>query len=290
MLTEMNMLCWHCSIYKDVVDDLLLEIAVETAAQAAAADAFSFDMLVAAVAFSQGKYDLGLSTIGSQGIGNADLAGVAREAALLQKVAGRGAAVAADAAEAATQGFARGTARLYTNRPVITAGDVKVDMAEEDVYLARRDYTAVDHAFGADAASTALTAAGSTAAGVDNGRLAAQRQVTDRALYLAGLRGMLWEMRHRRPPDTPYGHTQPLTPHFSQGHVSKGHRIAVSRQRPPLAACPSVWARREAAVGRLEPGGWPHASHMAAAARERGFWSLVSGHVAYRVGYTVVRI
>jgi hypothetical protein len=33
----------------------------------------------------------------------------------------------------------------------------------------------------------------------------------------AGLRGMLWEMRGRRPSDTPYGHTQHLTPYLKPG-------------------------------------------------------------------------
>jgi hypothetical protein len=35
-----------------------------------------------------------------------------------------------------------------------------------------------------------------------------------RALYLAGLKAMLAEMRARRPPDTPFGHTQQLQAHF----------------------------------------------------------------------------
>jgi hypothetical protein len=52
-------------------------------------------------------------------------------------------------------------------------------------------------------------------------------------------------------------------------------RIAVNRQRPPLAASAAVWARREAPTGRLEQGGWPTAAHLAAAIREREFWSKV---------------
>ncbi|WIA28042.1 hypothetical protein OEZ86_010628 [Tetradesmus obliquus] len=140
------------SIYKEVVEELLAEVAAEAAQAAAAADAFAFDMLVAAVAFSQGKFDLG---------------------------------------------------------------------------------------FKADD-------------------------------------GMLWEMRQRRPRGTPYGHTQPLAPHFHAGAaVSKARRIAVSRQRPPLAASAAVWARREAPRGRLEQGGWPTAAHLAAAMREREFWGQV---------------
>jgi len=42
-------------LYKEVVDELLSEVAAEVLTAAAAADAFSMDMLVAAVAFSTGK-------------------------------------------------------------------------------------------------------------------------------------------------------------------------------------------------------------------------------------------
>lgn len=56
-------------------------------------------------------------------------------------------------------------------------------------------------------------------------------------------------------------------------------RVAVSRLRPPLAASPGVWARREAPTGRLQPGGWPTAAHLAAAAREREFWAKVGALV-----------
>lgn len=42
-------------MYKEVVDELLAEVAAEVLTSAAAADAFSSDMLVAAVAFSTGK-------------------------------------------------------------------------------------------------------------------------------------------------------------------------------------------------------------------------------------------
>lgn len=44
-----------CRLYKEVVDELLAEVAAEVMTSAAAADAFSSDMLVAAVAFSTGK-------------------------------------------------------------------------------------------------------------------------------------------------------------------------------------------------------------------------------------------
>jgi hypothetical protein len=42
-------------LYKDVVDELLAEVAAEVQVSAAAAEVFSTDMLVAAVAFSTGK-------------------------------------------------------------------------------------------------------------------------------------------------------------------------------------------------------------------------------------------
>lgn len=52
-------------------------------------------------------------------------------------------------------------------------------------------------------------------------------------------------------------------------------RLAVSRARPPLAACARVWALRQGPLGRLEPGGWATHHHIAAAAKERAFWSKV---------------
>jgi hypothetical protein len=49
------LLSFLCRLYKEVVDELLAEVAGEVLTSAAAADAFSSDMLVAAVAFSTGK-------------------------------------------------------------------------------------------------------------------------------------------------------------------------------------------------------------------------------------------
>jgi hypothetical protein len=40
-----------------------------------------------------------------------------------------------------------------------------------------------------------------------------------RGLYIAGLRGMLAEMRGVRPPGTPYGHTQQLTARLNPGQA-----------------------------------------------------------------------
>jgi hypothetical protein len=237
------------SIYKEVVEELLAEVAAEAAQAAAAADAFSFDMLVAAVAFSQGKYDLGFNAgihnsaaglldgtladcadaVGSnygsssgmdvgagaahsmaaygRGRGTSMFGGVAREAALLQKAAEVEAEAAAEAKAAAT------APQRVPPRLVIAAGDVKLDIAEEDVYLARRDFAAADHAFAMQ------QQAADKAAGRQGTSRRQQQLVPARALYLAGLQGMLWEMRKRRPHDTPYGHTQPLAPHFLAGAV-----------------------------------------------------------------------
>jgi hypothetical protein len=204
-------------------------------------------MLVAAVAFSQGKYDVGFNAglaprgsapglfdntradsadgFGSENgsssgmdvaagaarsmaahgraRGSSMVGGVAREAALLQKAAD----VEAEAAAAAMV-QQRGPPRL-----VIAAGDVKLDIAEEDVYLARRDFAAADHVFAVQ------QQAADQAAGRQGTGRRQQPLVPARALYLAGLQGMLWEMRKRRPHDTPYGHTQPLAPHFLAGAV-----------------------------------------------------------------------
>jgi len=159
---------------------------------------------------------------------------------------------------------------------------------------------------------------------------------------------MLQEMRRRRPPDTPYGHTQQLQmqlraktriskvrlaaggvmrapgtsgvargmtpvavplqraavvgltasalppwhgsctihantlPHtLSQSCPARSllscpqaQRLLIARMRPPLAAAPSVWRRRETPVGRIDFGGWPRAEHWEVAAKcERPFWA-----------------
>jgi hypothetical protein len=52
-------------------------------------------------------------------------------------------------------------------------------------------------------------------------------------------------------------------------------RLAVSRAHPPLAACARVWALRQGPLGRLEPGSWASAYHLAAAGKERVFWNKV---------------
>ncbi len=54
-------------------------------------------------------------------------------------------------------------------------------------------------------------------------------------------------------------------------------RMALSRARPPLAACARVWALRQGPLGRLEGGAWGSLHHIAAAAKERAFWSRVGG-------------
>eukprot|EP00775_Hariotina_reticulata_P006861 gene6859-7077_t len=205
-------------IFKDVVDDLLAEVATEVAAGAAAAESFALDMLVSAVAFSQGKFDLGVSgmqqpssdatsstaALGAAGpVSSNRLSNLAREAALLQKAAYKEAT--GDAVEAGT-----GTS---AGRPVVAAGDVNIELAEEDVYQARRDFTAADASLAAGTGRDTASAARGAAAGARTGG----GVLPARSLYLAGLRGMLGEMRGRRPPDTPYGHTQHLTPHLKPG-------------------------------------------------------------------------
>jgi hypothetical protein len=56
-------------------------------------------------------------------------------------------------------------------------------------------------------------------------------------------------------------------------------RMALSRARPPLAACARVWALRQGPLGRLEGGTWASLHHMAAAAKERTFWSKVEKRI-----------
>jgi hypothetical protein len=103
-----------------------------------------------------------------------------------------------------------------------------------------------------------------------------QRGVDEEVLYLTGLAAMLAEMRAQRPADTPFGHTQQLQPRFPRGaKVGKAQRLAAGRARPPLAAAPSVWARRREAPAGLEHAPWPRAAHAAAAALERAFWARV---------------
>lgn len=81
------------------------------------------------------------------------------------------------------------------------------------VYLARRDFSALDHAF------STVGSKGASGAASDR-RLSAQGSLKyTRSLYLAGLRGMLSEMRGVRPPGTPAGHTQELTLKLTAGQA-----------------------------------------------------------------------
>jgi len=96
----------------------------------------------------------------------------------------------------------------------------------------------------------------------------------DKTLYLSSLKSMLSEMRSCRPADTPFGHTQQLQPQFPKGtKVAKAQRLALNRARPPLAAAPSVWARRQEPISSLDHATWPHSAHATAAAAERAFWA-----------------
>jgi hypothetical protein len=60
----------------------------------------------------------------------------------------------------------------------------------------------------------------------------------DKRLYLMGLKSMLAAMRARRPPDTPFGHTQLLRPHFARGvQPSKVGGVEASDVRAARPAC-----------------------------------------------------
>jgi hypothetical protein len=166
---------------------------------------------------------------------------VAREAALLHKVAsakssstllegsgaaGAGAAGAAGAASAARQ---RG---LHSS---VSRGDVGQPVPPEQVYLARRDFAALDNTF---------AAAGPAPAAARHPRQQQQQQQQHgskytRGLYLAGLQGMLWEMRAARPPGTPCGHTQQLTPQLAPGQA---------RSKVCARVCVCVYLGEEAAA------------------------------------------
>lgn len=52
---------------------------------------------------------------------------------------------------------------------------------------------------------------------------------TERGLYLRGLQGMLGEMRRKRPPHLPYGHTQQLAVNLRQGTKATKVRSRVPR-------------------------------------------------------------
>lgn len=226
------------------------------------------------------RFDLGFSAAQAPGSGNRGVGGVAREAALLRKVAntksaailtGPDAAAAAAAMSSSSSNPAGLRGRVSTTASTAAAvggGGVGAQGqmgalsgfagSSESVYLARRDFSALDHAFSsvsgaaqgrspsaAAVGASAVSGAGggvsgggggsgggagggfssSTAATSPSRRLARQQSSASsaikytRGLYLAGLRGMLAEMRGVRPPGTPYGHTQQLTPHLSQGQA-----------------------------------------------------------------------
>lgn len=117
-------------------------------------------------------------------------------------------------------------------------------LTSESVYLTRRDFSALDNVFSrsqaAAAAAAAVPSSGTSSAAAtprsyqggltssaatQQGQQGASfvRQGSSvkyaRGLYLAGLRGMLAEMRGVRPPGTPYGHTQQLTARLNPGQA-----------------------------------------------------------------------
>lgn len=93
----------------------------------------------------------------------------------------------------------------------------------DSVYLARRDFSKLDSAFStagpaltpAQSFTSALASSPGTSPRMSNKGLAKYAH----SLYLAGLRGMLAEMRGVRPHGTPYGHTQQLTAWFNPGQA-----------------------------------------------------------------------
>jgi hypothetical protein len=67
MLLHIPLVCYDLdciSILSEVVDELVLEVASEVDGQEGRGDAFAFDLLVAAVAFSQGEYEVGSQVCG----------------------------------------------------------------------------------------------------------------------------------------------------------------------------------------------------------------------------------
>lgn len=165
------------------------------------------------------RFDVGFSA--AQAPKNHGVGGVAREAALLHKVASTKSMSILTGPDAAPSGFrptsSFGRANTGTNRRVLQVG-MQPEASGKFLYLVPRDFSALDHAFSRSASA------------VDDPQLPRQLQRKlsrkssvkhTRHLYLMGLRGMLAEMRAVRPPGTPYGHTQQLKPKFAMGQGAR---------------------------------------------------------------------
>jgi hypothetical protein len=159
--------------------------------------------------------------------------GVAREAALLRKVASTkstailtGAGVEPQTSNTLATNTSASTHKSFGGLKPLPLPDSSSAASSESVYLARRDFSALDNAFSSAAvgptASSALLgpsgsfkARSSSTASPRSSSLQQQQQSGRskyaRGLYLSGLRGMLAEMQAVRPHGTPYGHTQQLT-------------------------------------------------------------------------------
>lgn len=174
------------------------------------------------------RFDLGFTA--AQGQQNRGVGGVAREAALLGKVATNKspAMLTGSGLAAAQKGL---DADVTSNSSMLLPGSSSSNSsrapgftgvsASESVYLARRDFSALDHAF---SSGSVITSSGGQRL------LSHQGSVKyTRGLYLAGLRGMLVEMREVRPHGTPYGHTQQLTPRLTPGqaHSKVGGEVCI---------------------------------------------------------------
>ncbi|KAG2500495.1 hypothetical protein HYH03_001274 [Edaphochlamys debaryana] len=257
----------------EVVDELIAEAFDEMHHLVKVADSFAFDLLVEAVAFSQRKYQFG------PGADNVRSrlrdAAVRQEAQLAQSVASRRAAALARTLSRKANPHIQGgsSAQVFEddegedphalygpanpvpglpNRSIKAGAPPDEDLDEEAIYLLHRDF--------------------------DDTHM----RRDEKQLYVQGLKAMLEEMRARRA-SAPYGHTQQLSVYWPPYvRVTRAHRLAAQRVRPPLAAGPSAWRRMALpAVGRAPHAPWPRPDHTAAAATERLFW----GQVALRPTY-----
>lgn len=190
------------------------------------------------------RFDVGFSA--GQAPHKRGVGGVAREAALLRKVASSKstAILTGVGVEPPTSNTpSTPSSKSFGGLKPLPLPDSSSAGPSESVYLARRDFSALDNAFSSVAAPDASLLrpsksfkAGSTTSGSNQQQQSGCSKYA-RGVYLSGLRGMLAEMQAVRPPGTPYGHTQQLTARLNPAMGKVCACVCLQGEGTRLAGC-----------------------------------------------------
>ena len=283
------------AIVKDVVDELIIEVASESNGLQKAADLFAFDLLVEAVAASQPDQKHGFRFKGEDVHARMKEVSKAQEMVLRQKVEEKKAIVDANNRAALSRGMESRAVRFASGQKADPEGGAgggdgggvnvsdsfkRLDAKSWDRLMPDRPKVKTD---GSRAAGDKLSDQSDIYAmqrSLDEGI-----SLSDKAIYIMGLKGMLEEMKRRRG-DAPYGHTQQLAIAWPRGiHLSRARVLAAQRMKPSLTAGAAVWKIREEHKLNVKLGHSAHKRHLRAAGIESSFWAKVVFQVSQTVSH-----